>query len=132
MSRSTAADIYSLGCVLYEMVAGRPPFLGDSPVAVASKHVLEQPTVPSKMNRDVSPDLDAVILRAMAKNSANRYQSAEEFAPTWSAFVAGCRSRPRRCSRPRRGDAGDDACRRRRAGHAARRARGLALVDPSS
>ncbi|HSD48925.1 MAG TPA: protein kinase, partial [Actinomycetota bacterium] len=73
------SDIYSLGCVLYEMVAGRPPFLGDSPVAVASKHVLEQPTLPSKLNRDVTPDLDAVILRALAKNSANRYQSAEEF-----------------------------------------------------
>lgn len=73
------SDIYSLGCVLYEMVAGRPPFLGDSPVAVASKQVLEQPTPPSKLNRDVSPDLDAVILRALAKNPANRYQSAEEF-----------------------------------------------------
>jgi serine/threonine-protein kinase len=73
------SDLYSLGCVLYEMVTGRPPFLGESPVAVASKHVLEQPTAPSKLNRDVTPDLDAVILRAMAKNPANRYQSAEEF-----------------------------------------------------
>jgi eukaryotic-like serine/threonine-protein kinase len=73
------SDLYSLGCVLYEMVTGRAPFLGDSPVAVASKHVLEQPTPPSRLNADVSPDLDAVILRALAKNPANRYQTAEEF-----------------------------------------------------
>jgi eukaryotic-like serine/threonine-protein kinase len=73
------SDLYSLGCVVFEMVTGRAPFLGDSPVAVASKHVLEQPTPPSRLNPDVSPDLDAVILRALSKNPANRYQTAEEF-----------------------------------------------------
>ncbi len=72
------SDIYSLGCVLYEMVTGRPPFTGDSPVAVASKQVLEPPTPPSRLNPDVSADLEAVIMRALAKNPANRYQSAEE------------------------------------------------------
>jgi len=73
------SDLYSLGCVLYEMVAGRPPFIGDSPVAVASKQVLEQPVPPSRLNPDVSPQLDAVIMRTLAKNPANRYESAEEF-----------------------------------------------------
>jgi beta-lactam-binding protein with PASTA domain len=73
------SDLYSLGCVLYEMVAGRPPFMGDSPVAVASKQVLEQPVPASKLNPDVSPQLDAVIMRTLAKNPANRYGSAEEF-----------------------------------------------------
>ena len=72
------SDIYSLGCVLFEMVTGRPPFLGDSPVAVASKQVLEQPVPPSRLNSDITADLDAVILRTLAKNPANRYQSADE------------------------------------------------------
>jgi serine/threonine-protein kinase len=72
------SDLYSLGCVLYEMVTGRPPFLGDSPVAVASKQVLEQPVPPSRINADVTPELDAVILKALAKNPGNRYQNAAE------------------------------------------------------
>ena len=72
------SDIYSLGCVLYEMLAGRPPFAGDSPVTVASKQVLETPQPPSKLNPDVSTELDAVILKTLAKNPANRYQTADE------------------------------------------------------
>jgi beta-lactam-binding protein with PASTA domain/predicted Ser/Thr protein kinase len=73
-------DIYSLGTVLYEMLAGRPPFTGDSPVAIAFKQVNEAPAAPSRLNRDVPPALDAVVMRALSKNPANRYQSAQEFA----------------------------------------------------
>jgi serine/threonine protein kinase len=72
------SDLYSLGCVLYEMLTGRPPFVADSPVAVASKHVLEQPVPPSRLNADVSPELDAIVMRALSKNPDDRYQDAAE------------------------------------------------------
>jgi eukaryotic-like serine/threonine-protein kinase len=74
------SDIYSLGTVLYEMLTGRPPFTGDSPVAIAYKHVNETPVPPSHRDPDIPPQLDAVVMRALAKNPANRYQSADEFA----------------------------------------------------
>jgi serine/threonine-protein kinase len=71
-------DIYSLGMVLYEMLAGRPPFTGDSPVAVAYQSVRETPPPPSTHNARVRPALDAVVMKAMAKDPAGRQQSAEE------------------------------------------------------
>ena len=61
------------------MLAGRPPFRGDSPVAVAYQHVSEQPVKPSSINPKVSPALDAVTLHALAKDRYQRYQSAAEF-----------------------------------------------------
>ncbi len=73
------SDIYSMGCVLFELLTGEPPFTGDSPVAVAHQHVHEDPPLPSSLRSDLTPELDSVILKAMSKNPANRYQSAADF-----------------------------------------------------
>ncbi len=72
------SDVYAAGCVLYELVTGEPPFTGDSPVAVAYQHVREDPNPPSSVNPAVAPELDAVVLKALAKGPANRYQSSAE------------------------------------------------------
>jgi beta-lactam-binding protein with PASTA domain/predicted Ser/Thr protein kinase len=72
------SDVYSTGCLLYELLTGTPPFTGDSAVSVAYQHVREDPIPPSRVNADVSPAIDAIVLKAMAKNPANRYQSAAE------------------------------------------------------
>jgi serine/threonine-protein kinase len=71
------------------MLAGRPPFTGDSTMAVAYKHVQETPLPPSQLNRDVTPPLDAVVMRALAKNPANRYQTAGEFRDDLQRVIAG-------------------------------------------
>jgi eukaryotic-like serine/threonine-protein kinase len=72
------SDVYSLGCVLYEILTGEPPFVGDSPVAVAYQHVREDPVPPSQRHAEISPALDAVVLKSLAKNPDNRYQTAAE------------------------------------------------------
>ena len=83
------SDLYSTGCLLYELVTGAPPFTGDSPVAVAYQHVREDPQPPSAYNEDLSPEIDAVVLKAMAKNPANRYQSAQEMREDLLRAAAG-------------------------------------------
>ncbi|QUR65685.1 Stk1 family PASTA domain-containing Ser/Thr kinase [Mycobacterium spongiae] len=72
------SDVYSLGCVLYEVLTGEPPFTGDTPVSVAYQHVREDPLPPSARHEGISADLDAVVLKALAKNPENRYQTAAE------------------------------------------------------
>ncbi|CAA9328154.1 MAG: Serine/threonine-protein kinase PknB [uncultured Frankineae bacterium] len=72
------SDLYSTGCLLYELVTGAPPFTGDTPVAVAYQHVREDPVPPSAYDPTLPAAVDAVVLTAMAKNPANRYQSAQE------------------------------------------------------
>ncbi|GGJ88706.1 serine/threonine protein kinase [Pilimelia anulata] len=72
------SDVYAAGCVLFELLCGHPPFTGDSPVAVAYQHVREDPPTPSQLNPEVGPDIDAIVLKALAKNPLNRYQSGAE------------------------------------------------------
>jgi serine/threonine-protein kinase len=72
------SDIYSTGCLLYELLTGQPPFTGDSPVAIAYQHVREDPIPPSQIDPEIPPWADAIVLKAMAKDPAHRYQSAGE------------------------------------------------------
>src|SRR5438045_2999898 len=72
------SDLYSLGIVLYEMLTGQVPFTGDTPVEIAMKHLSQVPEPPSKLRPDVPHDLDAVVMRSLAKDPDQRYASAEE------------------------------------------------------
>ncbi|MDP9100853.1 MAG: Stk1 family PASTA domain-containing Ser/Thr kinase [Actinomycetota bacterium] len=83
------SDIYSTGCLLYELVTGAPPFVGESPVAVAYQHVREDPTPPSAYDETLPAAVDAVVLKAMAKNPANRYQSTAEMRDDLLRAAAG-------------------------------------------
>jgi beta-lactam-binding protein with PASTA domain len=72
------SDLYSAGCLLFELLTGRPPFIGDSPVSVAYQHVREEAQAPSTIDRSISPDIDAITLKALSKRVDGRYQSASE------------------------------------------------------
>ncbi|GAB2653661.1 Stk1 family PASTA domain-containing Ser/Thr kinase [Saccharopolyspora gloriosae] len=85
------SDVYAAGCVLFELLTSEPPFTGDSPVAVAYQHVREDPRKPSDVNSTVPASLDAVVLKALSKNPANRYQSAAEMRADLVRVLSGQR-----------------------------------------
>ena len=82
-------DLYSTGVLLYEMLAGRPPFKGDTAVSVAYQHVSEKVVSPSEHNPEITPELDQVVLNALAKDRDERFQTAEEFRTHLMAAARG-------------------------------------------
>ncbi len=83
------SDIYSTGCLLYELLTGRPPFVGDSPVSVAYQHVREEARPPSQLNPDVSSTVDNIVAKSLAKRTEDRYQSAAEMRQDIERAIAG-------------------------------------------
>ncbi|MFF9339159.1 MULTISPECIES: Stk1 family PASTA domain-containing Ser/Thr kinase [unclassified Streptomyces] len=83
------SDLYSTGCLLYELLTVRPPFIGDSPVAVAYQHVREEPQPPSNFDAEITPEMDAIVLKALVKDPDYRYQSADEMRADIEACLDG-------------------------------------------
>ncbi|MGY5123330.1 Stk1 family PASTA domain-containing Ser/Thr kinase [Streptomyces nigrescens] len=83
------SDLYSTGCLLYELLTVRPPFVGDSPVAVAYQHVREEPQKPSNFDPEITPEMDAIVLKALVKDPDYRYQSADEMRADIEAALDG-------------------------------------------
>jgi beta-lactam-binding protein with PASTA domain/predicted Ser/Thr protein kinase len=83
------ADLYSIGIVLYELLTGAPPFDAESPVTIALKQVSEEPVPPMRRNPAVPPALDAVVMRALRKDPAERFQDADAFIAALESAMAG-------------------------------------------
>lgn len=83
------ADIYATGCLLYELLVGRPPFVGDSPVSVAYQHVREVPSPPSTLDSEVTPAMDAVTLKALEKDPEHRYPTATQMREDLERVLTG-------------------------------------------
>ncbi|MDR7253020.1 serine/threonine-protein kinase [Nocardioides sp. BE266] len=83
------SDVYSTGCLLYELLTGRPPFIGDSPVAVAYQHVREQASPPSDHDDQLDPEIDAIVMKSLAKRVEDRYQSAAAMKADIERYLAG-------------------------------------------
>ena len=95
------SDLYSTGCLLFELLTGRPPFVGDSPVSVAYQHVREEPVPPSQLDPDVPPAVDAIVLKALAKDrEPTATRRADEMRADIERALAG-RPVARRCCPPR-------------------------------
>ena len=88
-SVDSRSDVYSTGCLLYELLTGRPPFVGDSPVAVAYQHVREQAAPPSTLDDELPPEVDAIVMKALAKPLPERYQSAASMKADIDRYLAG-------------------------------------------
>ena len=83
------SDVYSTGCLLYELLTGRPPFVGDSPVAVAYQHVREPAVPPSDHDTQLTPEIDAIVMKSLAKRVEDRYQSAAAMKADIERYLAG-------------------------------------------
>jgi len=95
------SDLYSVGCVLYELLVGRPPFTGDTPLSISCQHVAEPPPVPSTADPDLSNEIDTIVVRALQKSPQDRYQTADQMRADIAAIRSGKPLSPAGSTTPR-------------------------------